>query len=175
MANQFKLPATINPANTAVEASTDNGVTWRAVAMSTVGSQQEGLLINVAAGTYAGGTVQLRSVAFPSVVASEPLARTVAGAAYTRTLLIPAGGAAQSSDGVTLSGPAGAKLEFNFKAGAGALPVHLDLLVGGTAVAGLDFEGNYIPDQFRFTTAPGTVYSGPGNTFQDTPTGLTLS
>ena len=81
MANQLKLVATIGPANTAVEASIDNGVTWKAVAMTTNGSQQEGLLVDVAAGTYPAGTVKLRSVAFPAVVVSEPLARTVLGAA----------------------------------------------------------------------------------------------
>ena len=77
MANQIKLDATINPATTAVEASTDSGATWRAVAMTTVGSQQEGTLTNVAAGTYAAGTVKLRAVAAPSVVVSNPVGLTV--------------------------------------------------------------------------------------------------
>lgn len=81
MANQIKLVATINPANTAVEASTDSGATFRAVAMSTVGSQQEGILTNVAAGTYAAGVVRLRAVAFPAVLASNAAALTVLNAA----------------------------------------------------------------------------------------------
>ena len=80
MANQIKLTANINPANTAVEVSTDNGATYRAVAMPTVGSQQEGILTSVAAGTYAPGTVKMRAVAFPSVVVSNTIALTVADA-----------------------------------------------------------------------------------------------
>ena len=80
MANQLKLVATIAPANTAVEASTDNGATWRAIAMETVGSQQEGILTNVPAATYAANSIKLRAVAFPAVVVSEPLARTVLAA-----------------------------------------------------------------------------------------------
>ena len=77
MANQIKLTAVITPANTAVEASTDSGATYRAVAMSTVGSQQEGILTNVTAGTYAIGAVKLRAVSAPAVIVSNTTALTV--------------------------------------------------------------------------------------------------
>ena len=97
-ANQLRLVATINPANTSVEASTDNGATWRAVAMSTVGSQQEGVLTGVAAGTYAAGTIKLRAVAFPAVVVSEPLARTVPAAASTAAYVVLFEGTSRVAD-----------------------------------------------------------------------------
>ena len=77
MANQLKLTANIAPATAAVEASTDSGATFRAVTMTTNGTQQEGVLSAVAAGTYAAGAVKLRAVGFPNTVLSWPNALTV--------------------------------------------------------------------------------------------------
>ena len=189
MANSITFGANITPPSTAMEVTINGGATFTALAFTTVGGSQQGILTNVPAGTYAVGSVGLRAVGYANTTTSyntlyaitiastapAPTPSPAPAATYNTAISILAGGAAATASGVTLSGPVGSKLEFNTVASTGALPVHLDLLIAGSMVAGLDFEDSYIPNQFRFTTAAGVVYSGSNNTFQNLPSGLTLS
>ena len=175
MANQITFGATITPATAAMEVSINGGTSFTALPYATVGSAQQGTLGNVPAAVYAVGQLIQGAVGYAATRLANTVAVTVLAAVYDTTITILAGGAALAANGVSLSGPVGSKVEFNRVASTGALPVHLNLLVGSTIVAGLDFESSYVGGRFRFTTPAGTVYSGTANTFQSAASGLTLS